>query len=277
MAVHPTLTTIPFQLHSLYQALHFSRHLIPCVCEDCPPPQLLLGAVIIPLYTLKSFNSINFHFVTNSYFKKDSFKRRNLWNGICFTFCNWDRHFHATNGKQRNKKTVSSQMIQNLKLIIIIIKKMFKPSRKQTYAILFPLPTTSSNTNCQEPDFTHIASDSQSRSIIKELNAWRWFARSLKALASKYSITKGQNELEDVLLSFVTFNSWRPPDKVSVGDNSPWRLPMTFQHCAISEDSSSVTCHHTKGKIFHLPCEIPWWSNSIGTGILMSPSPFLTL
>lgn len=84
---------------------------------------------------------------------------------------------------------------------------MFKPSRKQTYAILFPLPTTSSNTNCQEPDFTHIASDSQSRSIIKELNAWRWFARSLKALASKYSITKGQNELEDVLLSFVTFNS----------------------------------------------------------------------
>lgn len=103
--VHPTLTTIPLQLHNLYQALHFSCSLIPCVCQDCAPPQLLPGAVVIPLHTLRSFNSINFSFVTNSYFKKESFGRKNLWNGICFIFCNWDRQFHATNSKSHNNRT----------------------------------------------------------------------------------------------------------------------------------------------------------------------------
>lgn len=79
------------------------------------------------------------------------------------------------------------------------------------------------------------------------------------------------------LIYFVIFNSWRPADKISVGDNSPLRLPMTSQCCTNRQDSSSVTSHWTRGKVFHLPCEIPWWSNSIGTGILMSPFPLLTL
>lgn len=78
MPVHPMLTTILFQLQSLYQALHFSCRLTACVCQDCAPPQLLLGAMVIPLHILKSFNSINFHFVTNSYFKKRQFQEEGL-------------------------------------------------------------------------------------------------------------------------------------------------------------------------------------------------------
>jgi len=51
--VHPTLTTIPLQLHNLYQAPHFSCSSIPCVCQDCAPPHLLPGAVVIPLHILR--------------------------------------------------------------------------------------------------------------------------------------------------------------------------------------------------------------------------------
>jgi len=32
-----------------------------------------------------------------------------------------------------------------------------------------------------------------------------------------------------------------------------------------------------KGKDFHLPCEVPWWTSSIGTGLPSSPPLLLTL